>query len=125
MRGSECAPSRVRSSSPAPSRIEGRAPLDQLGHAHRTLGHQRLGGGTIDQPVAGVHRVFQVQRNVRVALHGHGDAALRVVGVGLGHRLLGDHQNLAVARQLDGRAQPGHARSHHQKIHLRRYFHKG
>ena len=104
--------------------IEGRAPLDQLRHAHRPLGHQRLRRGAINQPVPGVDGVFQVQRNVRVALHGHGNAALRIVGIGLGHRLLGDDQNIAVARQFDRRAQPGHARSHHQKVHLRRCCHK-
>ena len=105
--------------------IEGRAPLDQLGHAHRPFGHQRLGGGTIDQPVAGVDGVIEMQCNVRIAFHGHGDAALRIMGVGLGNGLLGDHQNLAVTGQFDGRAQPGHARSHHQKIDLRRNCHKG
>jgi hypothetical protein len=105
--------------------VKVRAPLDQLGHADRPLGHQHLGRRTIDQPIAGVDGVFQVERNVLIALHGHGDAALRIVGVGLGHGLLGDHQDLAVARQLDGCAQPSHARSHHQKIDLRRCCHQG
>ena len=99
--------------------IEVRAPLDQLGHADRPLGHQRLGRGTINQSIAGVDGVIEVKRNVRIALHGYGDSALRIVGIGLGHRLLGDHQDLAVAGQLDGRAQPGYARPHHQKIDLR------
>ena len=99
--------------------IEVRAPLDELGDAQRAFGDQRLGGGTIDQAVAGVDGVFKVQRDVLVALHGDGDAALRVVGVRLAERLLGDDQNLAVAGQLNGGAQAGNARAHHQKIHLR------
>ena len=61
--------------------IEIRAPLDELGHAQRAFGHQRLGGGAVDEAVAGVHGVFKVQGNVFIALHGHGNAALRVVGV--------------------------------------------
>ncbi len=105
--------------------VEGRTPLDQLRHPHRPLGHQRVGRGPIDQPVARVDRVFEVQSYIRVALHGNGDAALSIVCVRLGHRLLGDHQNLAVARQLNRRAQPGHARPHHQKIYLRGACHKG
>jgi len=102
--------------------VKGRPPLDQLGHPHLPLGDQYLGRGTIDQPVAGVDCVLQVQRHVRVAFEGHGDAPLRVVRVRLGHRLLGDHQNLTVARQLYGRPQPGHTRSHHQKIHFQTPF---
>ena len=65
--------------------VKVRAPLNQLGHAHRPLGHQNLGRGTIDQPIASVDRVFQMQRDVLVTLHGDGDAALRIVRVGLGH----------------------------------------
>jgi hypothetical protein len=99
--------------------VEVRAPFDQLAHAHRPLGHQHLGRRPVDQAIAGVDGVFQMERHVPIALHGHRDAALRVVGVRLRHRLLGDHQNLAVAGQFHRRAQPGHARAHHQKIHLR------
>ena len=95
--------------------VEIRAPLDQFGHAQRPFAHQRLGGGAVDEAVAGIHGVFKVQGNVFVALHGHGDAALRVVGVRFAERLLGDDQNLAVAGQLNCRAQPGHARAHTRK----------
>ena len=103
--------------------IEGRPPLDQLGHPHRTLGHQHLGGGAENQPIAGVDRILEVQRGVLIAPHGDSDPTLRVMSVGLGHGLLGDHQDLAVARQFDGRAQPGHARPYHQKIHLGSFCH--
>jgi hypothetical protein len=103
--------------------VKVRAPLDQLRHAHWPLGHQHLGRGPVNDSIACVYGVFKVQRHVLVALHRHGDAALRVVGVRLAQRLLGDHQNLAVARQLDGRAQPGHSRAHHQKVHFNRLSH--
>ena len=98
--------------------IEIRAPLDELCHAQRAFADKRLGGGAIDKAVAGIHSVFKVQGDVFVALHGHGDAALRVVRVRLAERLLGDDENFAVARELDGGAKAGNARAHHQKIHL-------
>ena len=69
--------------------------------------------------------VYDNGTNVGIAFHGYGNATLRIVSVGLGDGLLGDHQDLAVASQFDGRAQSGHARSHHQKIDLRRECHKG
>ena len=121
MRGSECAPSRVRSRSPPSARftVEIRAPLDELGHAQRPFSHQHLGGGPINQAVPGVHRVFKVQRNVFVALHGDGDAALRIVRVRFADRFLGDDENIAVRGQLDGGAKSRYARAHHQKIYLR------
>ena len=67
------------------------------------------------------HRISA--RAVLIAPHGDSDPTLRVMSVGLGHGLLGDHQDLAVARQFDGRAQPGHARPYHQKIHLGSFCH--
>ncbi len=100
------------------------APLDQLGHAQRPFAHQRLGGGAVDQAVAGIHGVFKVQGNVFVALHGHGDAALRVVGVRFAERLLGNDQNLAVASQLNCRAKPRNSRADDQKIDLRALRHR-
>ena len=61
--------------------IELRAPLDELGHAHGPLGHQRLCRGHVDKAIAGRHGVFQMERHILIALHGYGDPALRVVGV--------------------------------------------
>ncbi len=61
--------------------VEIRAPLDELGYALRAFGNQRLGGGAVDYPVAGIHGVFEVQGNVFLALHSDGNAALRVVRV--------------------------------------------
>ncbi len=90
--------------------VEVRAPLDELGDAQRAFGDERFGGGTIDEAVAGVDGVFKVQGDVFVALHGHGDAALRVVGVRFAERFLGDDQNVAVSVQArwlrEGRQRP-------------------
>ena len=63
--------------------IEGRAPLDQLRHAHRAFSYQGLGCGAVNDSVACVYGVFQMERNVLVAFYGHGDPTLRVMGVGL------------------------------------------
>ena len=103
--------------------IEVRAPLDELGDAQRAFGDQGLGGGAIDEAVAGVHGVFKVQGDVFVAFHGDGDAALRVVGVRFAQRLLGDDQDFAVAGEFDGGAKAGNACAHDEKIHLRALCH--
>ena len=44
--------------------IEIRAPLDELRNAQRAFADERFGRGAIDQAVACVHRVFQVQGDV-------------------------------------------------------------
>ena len=120
MRASECAPSRVRSSCRSAWSSRSKFAPHSISSATRggPFGDQRLGGGAVNQAVACVHGVFKVQGNVFVAFHGDGDAALRVVGVRLAQRLLGDHQHIAVLRQLHGGAQPGHTRAHYQKIDL-------
>ena len=104
--------------------IEVRPPLDEFLHALGTLRHQRLGGGAVDDSVAGVHRVFEVQGDVILALHGDGDAALRVVRVRLAEGFLGDDENLAVLRELDGGAKAGHACAHDEKINGRGVGHQ-
>ena len=96
--------------------VEVRAPLDQLGNAQRAFRDERLGRGTVDEAVAGVDGIFEVQGDVFIAFHGHGDAALRVVGVRLAERLLGDDQNIAVTGELDGCAKAGNARTHDQEV---------
>ena len=107
-----------------PLAVEARAPLDQLGYAERAFGYERLGRGAVNDSIASIYGVLEMERDVLIALHGDGDSALGVVGVGLGHGLLGDHQDIAVAGQLHRRAQPGYARAHHQKVHLRQLCHK-
>ena len=103
--------------------VECRAPFNQVGHALRPLGHKHLGSGAINDSIAGTYGVFQVKRHILLALHGHGNSTLRIMGVRLGQRLLGDHQDLAVMSQFHGRTKAGNPRAHHQKIHLQRQFH--
>ena len=99
-------------------RIKARAPLDEFGHAERAFGDERFGGGAVDEAVAGIDGVFEMEGDVLVAFHGDGDSALGVVGIGLAERLLGDDQDIAVAGQFDGGAQAGNACAHDQKINL-------
>jgi hypothetical protein len=103
--------------------IEVRPPLDEFLHALGTLRHQRCGRRAVDNSVAGVHRVFEVQGNVFLTLHGDSNAALRVVRIRFAERFLGDDENFAVLRELDGSAKAGDARAHHQEIHLRTLCH--
>ena len=74
------------------------APLDKLGDAQRAFRYERFGGGAVDEAIARTHCVFEVQGNVFFAFHGHGNAALRVVGIRFAERFLGDDQNFAVLR---------------------------
>jgi len=104
--------------------VEARAPLDELGHPKRPFSHERLGGRPVNEAVPGAYRVFKMKGDVRIALHGHGDAALGVMRVRLTERLLGDHQDVSVASQLHRRAKAGNARAHHKKINLRDSFHQ-
>jgi hypothetical protein len=108
---------------PIRSPVEGRSPLNQFGDTRWALGYQRLGGGAVNDSIAGVYGVFKVEGHVFGALHGDGDAALRVVGIRLGQRLLGDDQHLSVTSQLHGRTKPCDTRTHDQKIHFRRQCH--
>ena len=70
--------------------IELRAPLDQLFDARRTFFDQHARGFLVDQAVAGVERVLQMQRNFVFIAEGGGDSALRVLRVGFGHLTLGE-----------------------------------
>ena len=102
-----CAASRASAISPfgcrskaAPQSISscdvGRALPDQ--DAHRV---------EIAQPVAGGQRVLRVQLGIVVVADRGGDAALRVAGVALGRRRLGQEQHLAGLRQLQRRPERG------------------
>ena len=59
MRGSECAPSRVRRRSPGLA-IEVGAPLDELGYADGTFRNERFGRGPVNDSVACVYGVFEM-----------------------------------------------------------------
>jgi hypothetical protein len=103
--------------------IEVRAPLNQFGNADGTLGDECFGGGAIHDSIAGAYCVQEMEGNVLIAVHGDGDSALCVVGVGFAERLLGDDQNFTVAGQFNGGSEAGNTRAHDQKINLRGPWH--
>jgi hypothetical protein len=100
--------------------IESRTPLDQLGHANRALGHQRLGRWPINDSIPRIDGVFKMESNVLITPHGHGDSTLRIVCVRLAEGLLGHDQDIAVPCQSNGCAKAGNACTHHQEINLHR-----
>ena len=96
--------------------IELRAPLDQLLDARRAFLHQHARGLFVAQAVAGLQRVFQVQPNLVVVAERSGDAALRILGVGFRHLLLGQAKHAAGGGKLHRGAQAGNARAHHDEV---------
>ena len=98
--------------------VKGGAPLDELGDADGALGDESLCGRAVDEAVASVDGVFQVEADVLVALHGDGDTSLGVVGVGLGDGFLGGDEDVAMACELDGGAEAGDARADDEIVRL-------
>ena len=96
--------------------IEIRAPFDEFRNPQRAFADERFGRGAIDQAVACVHRVFQVQCDVPVALHRYGNAALCVMRVRFAEGLFGDDENVAVAGKFNRGTKSGNARTHYQKV---------
>lgn len=96
--------------------IELGAPCQQLFHARRSLLHQHLSGLAVHQAVACHHRVVQMLGDVLGTAHGHGDAALRIGRVRLGHLLLRHHQHAASLCQRHCCPKPGDSSAHHNKI---------
>ena len=96
--------------------IELCTPCQQLFHAGRPLLHQYLSGLAVYQAVACHHRVIQMLGDVFGTAHGHGDAALRIGRVRLGHLLLRHHQYAAGLCQRHRRPKPGDSSAHHNKI---------
>ncbi len=105
---------------PAVARVEGCAPGDEFGHAQGAFLHEDFGGAPVDEAVAGVDGVFEVEGDVGLALGGDGDAALRVVGVRFAQRFFGHDEDFAVLRQFDGGAEACDASAHHQEINILR-----
>jgi hypothetical protein len=85
------------------------AQLDQFGDPGRPLLHDGADDLFLAKPRAGFERVAHVHLE-GILLTGHGsDAALGVVGVGLGAVFLGDDGHSAVRRNLQREEQPGDA----------------
>ena len=96
--------------------IELRAPLDEFFDARRTFFHQNARRFFVDQPVAGLQRVFQMQPNLIVVAERGRDTALRILRIRLGDFALGQTEHPARGRQFDRSAQAGNARAHHDEI---------
>ena len=96
--------------------IELRAPLDQLFDARRAFFHQDARGLFVAQAVAGLQRVLQMQADFIVIAERGGDAALRVLRVGLRDLALGQTQHAARGRQFHRGPQAGDARAHDDEI---------
>ena len=97
--------------------IEVRAPVDQLVDAARPLLDEhphRLG---IAQTVARGERVLLVQGDLVIFAERGGDAALRVLGVAVGGKVLGEEHDLALGDgDLDGGPQSGDPAADHDVI---------
>ena len=96
--------------------VELGAPLDQLFDARRTFFDQHARGFFVDQAVAGLQRVFQMQPNFIVVAERGGDSALRILRIGLGDFALCQTQHPAGRRKFHRGAQAGNARAHHDEI---------
>ena len=89
--------------------VEMDADVDQLADRRRAFGDDRSDNRLVAQPRAGVERVRDVQLERVVGAGDARDAALRVGGVRLGRRALGDDRHAPEARRLHREAQPGDA----------------
>ena len=96
--------------------IELHTPVDQLLHQAGTVLDERPDRRLVAETVAGRQGVAPVQRRTVIGAHRRGDAALRVAGVALGGRGLGEHEDAAARRQRDRRAQSRDAAADDQEI---------
>jgi hypothetical protein len=98
--------------------VEAGSPGDKFFDTRGTFADEHFGGGTMDEPVARGKGVVEVKRDVLVAFHCDGDAALRVVRVGFGDRFLSDDEDLAALSQFYCGTQSSHARTDNEIVNL-------
>ncbi|CAM5559353.1 hypothetical protein STENM36S_03525 [Streptomyces tendae] len=102
--------------------VEQRAPGLQFPHPLRGLLGVQLGHPPLVEELAAAHGVAEVDLPVVAGVdvaHGGGDAALGHHGVRLAEQRLADHGRTgAPLAGLDGGAQPGAARAHHDDVPL-------
>jgi hypothetical protein len=97
--------------------------LDEFFYALGAFCDEDFGGWAMDEAVAGVFGVLEMESYVFFTGESYGDAALGVVGVGFAERLLGDYEDLAVVSEFDGCAQAGYACSDDEIIYAFRLGH--
>jgi hypothetical protein len=97
-----------------PFAIEFRAPLDQFLDGIGTVLDKRVHSIRIAQACACDQRILLMQLDVVIIAECRGDAALGVLGRGLAERILGDHNDAAHRRKLNGCAQTCNTRTDYQ-----------
>src|SRR5271155_225739 len=107
----------------ARSPVEARAPEQQLFHPLWTLLDQDCSRGAIYQTISSLDGVFEMQKNVVLSAHRHGNAALGVGGVRLAQRFLGEDQHPAGLSQSDCGPQTRDSSADHDEVGLLRKPH--
>ena len=101
-----------------PFPVELGAPLDQLLDRSGPFLDESAHGGTVAESVAGVEGVLLVERDLVIVAERDGDAALGIVGGGVGDFALGENDDASRRSELDGGAQARDSSADDQKICL-------
>ena len=103
---------------PRPRFVELRANCQQFGHHLRPFGHHPLCDRAVAQASARRKRVLRVASDRIGCIHGRGNTALRVLGVGLAPLALGHHGHGPVLSGLEGKKQTGNTAAENEIIRL-------
>src|SRR5262249_9136702 len=98
--------------------IESSAPPDQLLDARWSFFYQDPGRFRVDQAVAGVDGVLQLESDLLLIAQRHCDAALRILCVRFSKLLLGYDKHTAGGGQSNCCAQACDASANHNKVYL-------
>ena len=101
--------------------VEGDAQIDESTDAVRRFPHQHLDRVAIAEACPRGQRVAQVRLDGIAGAEGGGDTALRISGVGLLDRTLGDNDGTAVPRSQERRVEPGDSRAQHAVVVIGRH----
>ena len=92
---------------PGPRFVKLRPNRQQLVHHLRPFSHHPFDDRTVAQPSPRRHRILRVTRYRIGRIHSRGNAALRVLRIGLAPLALGHHGHGPVLRGLEGKEQTG------------------
>src|SRR5712671_5606416 len=99
------------------------AELDQLTHQRRPFADNSAHDIFPAKARAGFESVAHMEVERIVLGHDSGDAALRIVGVGLGALFLGDDGDRSNARDLERKRQPGNPAADDEEIEVALFTH--
>src|SRR5262245_25321443 len=99
--------------------VEFGAPSDQLLDSLRSFLDERTHRILATETMAGFERVGQMDRHIVFFTHRDGDAALCVNRTALERMSFCEDQHLAVAAELEGRAETGHSAANDEKVSRR------